>query len=80
MISIHTAQALFASSLQPSDRPTVEQVAAAVHDSLRRHGGYAGCASVCATEYGDHPDTAAERMRWAIAITERVSTVVLVAA
>jgi hypothetical protein len=80
MTSTHTAQALFASSLQPSDRPTAEQVAAAVHDSFRRHGGYPGCPSACATEYGDHPDAAAERMRWAIAVTERASTSVLVAA
>jgi hypothetical protein len=73
MTSTHTAQALFASSLQPSDRPTIEQAAAAVHDSLHRHRGYAGCASVCATEYGDHPDTAPARMRWALALAQRIT-------
>jgi hypothetical protein len=73
MSSTHTAQALFASSLQPSDRPTAAHAAAAVHDSLRRHRGYAGCASVCATEYGDHPDTAPARMRWALALAQRIA-------
>ena len=61
------AQALFASCLQPSDHPTPTQVSAAIHDSLRGHGGVTGCACVVATEYGDHPDTAAARMRWALA-------------
>ena len=38
MTSIDTAEALFASDLQPSDHPTSAQVTA-VRDSLRRLGG-----------------------------------------
>jgi hypothetical protein len=49
MTSIDTAEALFASYLQPSDHPTSAQVTAAVRDSLRRLGGQSGCAAVRAT-------------------------------
>ena len=70
MTSIDMAEALFASYLQPSDHPTSAQVTAAVRDSLRRLGGPGGWAAVCATAYGDHPETAAERMRWALATTK----------
>ena len=70
MTSTDTAEALFASTLEPSDHPTAEHVMAAVRDSLRRHRGQQGCASICAAEYGDHPDTAPARMRWALALTE----------
>jgi hypothetical protein len=62
------AEALFASFLQPSEAPTVEQVAAAIAGSLRSYGGEAGCAAVVAAEYGEHPDTAVARMRWALAL------------
>jgi hypothetical protein len=61
------AEALFASSLQPSERPTASQIAAAIRTSLREHGGSCGCAEACAAEYGDHPETARDRMRWALA-------------
>ena len=80
MTPTHVAQALFASSLQPSARATAEQLRAAVCDSLRTNGGHTGCSSVCATEYGDHPDAAAERMSWAVAVSAALSTWVLVAA
>jgi hypothetical protein len=70
MTSIDMAEALFASYLQPSDHPTSAQVTAVVRDSLRRLGGPGGGAAVCATPYGGHPATAAERMRWALATTK----------
>jgi hypothetical protein len=72
MKTISAAEALFASSLQPSDRPTVEQVRAAVRESLRRHGGVRGCAALYAAEYGEHPETAPARMRWALALAEQI--------
>lgn len=62
-----TAEALFASPLQPSDRPDprrVEQVAQATLRAL----GPDGCAAVMAAEFGEHPETAATRMRWALAL------------
>jgi hypothetical protein len=73
MTTTSTAQALFASHLQPSDRPTTAQVEAAVIDSLHRHGGTTGCAAVCATAYGDHPDAAPTRMRWARTLAQRIT-------
>ena len=54
--------------MKPSDAPTAAEVRAAIRTSLRRHHGSRGCAAFCAVEYGDHPDTAAPRMRWAIAL------------
>jgi hypothetical protein len=56
-------EALFASGLQRSDAPTAEMAAEAIKGSIRRFG-IDGCASRMAQEFGDHPDAAAERMRW----------------
>jgi hypothetical protein len=55
--------ALFASSLQPSDTPTAETVAAAIGNTVRNLGTV-GCACRVAEEFGDHPEEAADRMRW----------------
>lgn len=71
MTTASRAQALFVSDLQPSGHPTREQVAAAVTTGWRRHGGLRGCEAACAAEYGAHPDTAASRMRWALATVPR---------
>lgn len=70
------AEALFVSSVQPSEHLTEGQLEAAVDTALRSHGGIDGCACACAAEYGDHPDIAADRMRWALAAatTTRLST------
>ena len=56
-------EALFASGLQRSDAPTAEMVAEAIKGAVRRFG-IDGCASRMVQEFGDHPDAAAERMRW----------------
>ena len=56
-------EALFASSLQPSDAPTAGMVTAAVTRAVRQFGA-GGCAGRMAQEFGDHPDAAASRMRW----------------
>jgi hypothetical protein len=59
------AEALFVSSLQSSDRPSPDQVRRAVTAALRQLG-INGCAAQLAGEFGDHPDTAAARMTWAL--------------
>jgi hypothetical protein len=61
------ARLLFASPVQPSDRPTPGEVRTALAVQLRRCGGdlAAGLAAL-AQEAGDHPDSYAARMRWAI--------------
>lgn len=74
------AEAVFASTLQPSEHPNAQQVTAAVRDSLRRNGGRHGCTSLCATEYGEHPDTAPARMRWALTLTNHLSPALATAA
>lgn len=67
------ALALFASVLQRSDRPSAGQVRKAVAAARRAHGGR-GCAELVAQEFGDHPDAAVERMRWARAVVSEVFT------
>jgi hypothetical protein len=57
-------EALFASGLQPSDAPTADMVAEAI-DYTVQEVGISGCVGQMAQEFGDHPDAAAERMRWA---------------
>lgn len=63
--TIHDArlEALFASLLQESQRPTAAEVKAAVRDAVHRFG-VRGCASQVAGEFGDHPDRAVLRMAW----------------
>ena len=58
------ADALFASTLQRSDEPTALQVERAIAAATRTFGDI-GCAARVAQEYGEHPETAARRMRWA---------------
>jgi hypothetical protein len=65
------AEALFASTLQPSESPSPDQVRRAVTASLRRLG-VRGCAAHVAGEFGDHPDIAAPRMSWALAAVNTV--------
>jgi len=55
--------ALFCSGLQPSDAPTAGMVATAISRAVKQFG-VGGCAGRMAQEFGDHPDTAASRMRW----------------
>ena len=63
-ISTARADALFASSLQRSDEPTPAQVHQAVAAALAAFG-IRGCAARVAQAYGEHPETAVLRMRWA---------------
>jgi len=57
-------EALFASTLQESDTPSPQAVADAISSTIRQLGP-AGCASRMAQEFGDHPEQARDRMRWA---------------
>lgn len=58
------AGALFASALQRSDEPTAGQVRQAVCAAIGAFGEQ-GCAARVAQAYGEHPETAVTRMRWA---------------
>ena len=55
--------ALFASGIRRSDAPTAEMAAEAITATVRRLGIH-GCVRRMAQEFGDHPEAAAERMRW----------------
>jgi len=56
-------EALFASELQRSDAPTAAALAEMVRRTVRQLG-VRGCACRMAQEFGDHPEAAADRMRW----------------
>ncbi len=63
-ISTVRADALFASALQRSDEPSTTQVDQAIAAAVRAFGTR-GCAARVAQAYGEHPETAVMRMRWA---------------
>jgi len=56
-------EALFASPLQRSDEPTLDEVREAIRLAVHNLGSR-GCAAQVAQEFGDHPETALARMRW----------------
>lgn len=65
-LSITTARAdaLFASALQRSDQPSAAQIHQAIATAVRAFGTR-GCAAQVAQAFGEHPETAVPRMRWA---------------
>jgi hypothetical protein len=67
------AEALFASDLQASDPITPQAVDDTVSTVLRSDGA-CECAARMAYEFGEHPETAAHRMRWARRAIQRAAT------
>jgi hypothetical protein len=74
-ISTARADALFASPLQRSDAPSPAQVHQAIAAAVAAFG-IRGCAARVAQAYGEHPETAVLRMRWARAAVTGTSGVV----
>jgi len=66
-VSALRADALFVSSLQRSDDLSAAQVQHAIATAVREVGSQ-GCAGRVAQEFGDHPEAAVARMRWARAL------------
>ena len=64
------ADALFASALQRSDEPSPGQVRRAIAVAVAAYGG-SGCAARVAQAFGEHPETAVTRMRWARTMVAR---------
>jgi hypothetical protein len=64
------AAALFASDLPAGSRPSALVVDTAIAGAVRRCGGTRGCVAHMAAAYGDYPETAAPRMRWARGVVE----------
>jgi len=71
-ISTARADALFASALQRSGEPSAPEVHRAIAAALAAFG-IEGCAARVAQAYGEHPETAAPRMRWARATVARAT-------
>lgn len=70
-ITATRAEALFVSPLSAGRRPDRAQVHAAVRTAIDTLGP-GGCAAEVAGEYGEHPECAARRMRWARAVVDEV--------
>ncbi|GAA3382969.1 hypothetical protein [Cryptosporangium minutisporangium] len=62
------AAALFASDLPTGSRPGNLTVRATIAATVRARGGTRGCVAAMATAFGDYPETAAPRMRWALEV------------
>ena len=63
-ISAARVDALFASALQRSDQLSAARVHQAIASAVAAFG-IRGCAARVAQAYGEHPETAVPRMRWA---------------
>jgi len=63
-LSTVRADALFVSALQRGDHPGAGEVRQAVAAAVQAFG-QRGCAERVAQEFGDHPENAVTRMRWA---------------
>jgi hypothetical protein len=68
------ADALFTSDLSAQCCHSEAEIAAAIRRAIRSHSAAGGCAGEVAAAYGEHPETAAPRMRWARATAERISS------
>jgi hypothetical protein len=66
------AEALFTSDLSARCEYTRIEVAAAISRAIGTHDGIRGCAGEVAAAYGEYPETAARRMRWARAVIEGI--------
>ena len=65
------ADALFVSVLQRSEKPSAGQVRKAIAAAVRAYGGL-GCVQRVAQEFGDHPEAAVNRMRWAREVADEL--------
>jgi hypothetical protein len=68
LLTAARAEALFNSDLPMGKPATTAQVASAIRDSVRRLGGARACAAEVAAAYGDCPEAAVLRMRWALRV------------
>ena len=64
-LSAMRADALFVSALQRCEQPSAGQVRQSIAAAVHAFGEH-GCAERVAQEFGDHPETAVPRMRWAL--------------
>jgi hypothetical protein len=67
-VAVARAEALFVSPLPTGCRLSRRQVDAAVAAEVRRRGGVRRCAAEMAAVYGERPEIAVARMRWALSV------------
>jgi hypothetical protein len=70
-LNVVRSEALFASALPSSCEPTAAQVRAELARTVRSLG-VRGCAARMAQEFGDAPEAAVARMRWARRVVSEV--------
>ncbi|WP_051713333.1 hypothetical protein [Spirillospora albida] len=63
--NVTRAGALALSPVSAAERLDRAAAEYAIVRAMTDHGGADGCAAALAQEFGDHPETAADRMRWA---------------
>jgi hypothetical protein len=66
------AEALFCSDLHTDSCPSCGEADAAIERAISLYGGRRGCIEFLAQEYGDHPETAAPRMKWAALLAHKL--------
>jgi hypothetical protein len=66
LLTAARAEALFSSDLVTGSDPTRAELGAAIRCAILRNGGSRGCAGTLACAYGERPETAVPRMRWAL--------------
>ena len=71
-LTVARAEALFTSWLATGSHPSHAAADEAIRAAVRAHHGVRGCAVDVAGEYGDHPEVAAPRMRWARHVVEEL--------
>jgi len=71
-VAVAQADALFASDLSASSVPSAAIVSGAIRRAVLTYGGTRGCAAEVAAAYGERPEIAVTRMRWARLIVEAV--------
>lgn len=67
------AAVLFTSDLSALREHTTIEVATAIRHAIDAHHGIGGCVAEVAASYGEHPETAACRMRWAITVIKGIN-------
>ena len=69
-ITVARAEALFSSPVPTGAQLTRTEVRVAVATAVRNRGGVRECAAEMAAAFGEQPDTAVARMRWALSVVE----------
>jgi hypothetical protein len=69
------AHAVYVSQLATGSQPKPVHVLAVIEDSIDRCAWLGGCECLVAQDYGDRPEIAATRMRWALHVAAEISSV-----